>query len=438
MTRLTAALLLAALGCTSPSTTGGDGYALVLGHPWPGATATVSGPGLADVASSAVLLLDEVTLPLERSGATTMQAVVPEEVHGFPVATLRIDDEEHALGTVRIAGFVGSRRYTAGAAAFTSEAYPVPWLGEPVVVGGVGFGLGTVNLATGAVGYLAGVLREETQRGPGVTSQPGVLVLNGGEGYRRWTIGPAGPALVAEHPELQGPSRDLVRLGPDAWLRGTETEIQVIERVFGSGTWVTNGIPSTPTAGNYLSPSGLHGMLGAVIRDGAGEWEGVPVFDAPSGHLAYTIPIKTVPRVGFSATGDRIILASFPASEPLNATAGGPRLSVVDAASGFIILDTVLGGWAFDVVHDPVHDWLLVGIGLSTGGVFRPALAVLDPATLAPIAVLTSPAEAPSCPTTCARGVLAPSSTGRVHVYHPAARHGVGNDPASWEFLLPD
>jgi hypothetical protein len=379
--------------------------------------------------------LDDVPLAVHRVDDTTVAATLPATSgpHTLIVRGLRI---EPLVVPITVYGYAG-----------VWDAYPDliadvlvwPRTGHASVLGVSPLGLTFIDLDTHATTVFDSVFDPSAcwtgLRGPGVTYRDSVFVVLpvGSSSVESWHIGPT-PALVRTHPE-HGIPRQLMQLGDDTWLRGGAHLVSILTRSDSTQPYLWTSYRAEETEGVHLSPRKDRATIRVDKVPG-----GIPVFDVPSGALAYRVEqLEVAAGVDFSADGEYLVIVG--GTTWFESPTG--RVVLLRASDGHVLQDTTLDLHVFAVAIDPIRPWLYVGATdpdssqLAPGDRlpgFRPILVVLERSTFRVIATLRGTADAPwSCHYRCYKGVIALSSD-------PVAYVVWGFDPpatTAWQFTLP-
>lgn len=394
---------------------------------WSGAEVPIVSRGFGGTWLLPSVWLDDVALAVRRLDDTTVAATLPV-ASGPHSLTVRGLYTEPTTVPVTVYGYAGA-----------DDTYPDiiadvlvwPRTGHASVLGVSQLGLTLIDLDAKTVTVFDSLFDParcwDWLRGPGVTLFDSVfVVLPVGEGGSLWHLGPD-PFLVRS--EGVPVSRQVLQLGPDTWLLSHHHSVEVISRADSGSPYQTQvTFSAEETEGVHLSPRKDR----ATIRvDRA--WGGVPVFDVPSGAVAYRISEQEVAAgIDFSADGE--LLAIVGGTTWFESPTG--RVLLLRASDGEILQDTTLDLQVFAVAIDPDRPWLYVGAAEPDGsplGGAHPVVLVLDRSTFRVIATLRVPENAPSCWSGCYKGVIAVSEA-------PAVYAVWGYDPPAtiaWKFTLP-
>lgn len=203
---------------------------------------------------------------------------------------------------------------------------------------------------------------------PGLAADPNILVVATASDsacgpLEAWTIRPQ-PSVVDSGPAFGYPNpyyQSALYVGPGKWLLSRMDSIILATRD-ANGGYAHTVFPLFEATRFKVSPRGDR----ALPVGGRGS---VPVFDLPSGEVAYTIEGKAILAAAFSEGGDTLFVAD---------DTGG--LQVRDATTGnqlgTVLVPASFGIW--DIVVDEGRPWLyaLVSYGYS------PSVFVVDRRTL--------------------------------------------------------
>jgi hypothetical protein len=392
---------------------------------WSGAEVPIVSQGFRTTWLLPSAWLDDAALAVRRVDDTTVAATMPV-ASGSHTLTVRGLYTEPLTVPVTVYGYAGA-----------DDTYPDiiadvlvwPRTGHASVLGVSQLGLTLIDLDAKTVTVFDSIFDPtrcwDVLRGPGVTLRDSVfLVLPVGAGVESWQLG-ATAVPLASHPGINV-TRQVMQLGPDTWLLSHHHFVEVVSRAdSGSPYQAQVTFQAEETEGVHMSPRKDR----ATIRvDRA--WGGIPVFDVPSGAVAYRMTTQEVAAgIDFSADGE--LLAVVGGTTWFESPTG--RVLLLRASDGEILQDTTLDLQVFAVAIDPVRPWLYVGATESDGGRARPVVLVLERSTFRVIATLRVPENAPLCSYGCYKGVIALSDA-------PVAYVVWGFDPPAtiaWKFTLP-
>lgn len=396
----------AALSCHSPEEpVPPSAPVMAVAEAWAGSTVMIHGGALSEGGDSAVVQLSSgVTLPLARVNDTTMSFAVPPTLGGQVLAHLKLNSDSVYLGPLLVNGYVSTQTYAPN---IVYDAYPLKTASHATVIGGTTVCAGTC----GQIGFTVfdldvrtfttydSILDYSILHGPGPTYLDSTFVLAGRDGaLRTWRLA-ADHSVAESAPALNVGCCGVwqaMRLGPNAWL---------LTGKLGVSTPLSNIMISEPQ-GVYLSPRKDRATI-AVNYAAAG----TPVFDA-SGQLVYTVSQVRNPKgIDFSADGGSLAIAGGSFFDPGQAS----RLLLVNATTGVVLRDTLLGRPAFAVSFDPVRPLLYVGV-TGVGGF--PTVLVLNASTLEVAGNLAVPTSGMPCALQdCSHGVIALSATNSLYVF---------------------
>lgn len=397
---------------------------------WAGAEVPIVSQGFRATWLLPSVWLDDVALAVRRVDDTTVAATLPV-ASGPHALSVRGVYTEPTTVPVTVYGYAGA-----------DDSYPDiiadvlvwPRTGHASVLGVSQLGLTLIDLDTKAVTVFDSIFDParcwDVLRGPGVTYRDSVfLVLPVGGGIESWRLGPT-PVPLASHPGINV-TRQVMQLGPDTWLLGHHHFVEVVSRADSASPYQSQVVfQAEETEGVHLSPRKDRATI-QIDR----AWGGIPVFDVPSGAIAYRVASQEVAAgVDFSADGE--LLAIVGGTTWFESPTG--RVLLVRAADGTVLQDTILDRQVFAVAIDPVRPWLYVGATEPDSSAaplagHRPIVVVLDRTTFAVIATLRVAPDAPTCDTGCYKGVIALSDDPVLYVawgWQPP--HTI-----AWRFTIP-
>jgi len=273
--------LLALAACGSPAEPSlASGVAIAPTHAWAGSIVRVTAAAFRNGADGAVLQIGTETLPLSRIDNTTLAATLPSTMSGTFTPRLEAQGQVITLSPVTIGGYVE---------AFTLQpvlAWDVvvwPRDGGANVMGPSPEGLTLLRLDTRTVTSFDSIIDTDLLRGPGATNQDSIFLLRprNSATLESWRILPT-PERVAVHD--MGSSGQSMRLGPNAWFGSSAHSYSTTIRAESSQPYVRTQVQAEETEGVLMSRR--HDR--ATIQVDAA-FDGVPVFDVPSGQVAYLI-----------------------------------------------------------------------------------------------------------------------------------------------------
>ena len=399
-----AVLGLTACGTPSdPSPPGPATYRITPSALWAGGTVTIESSAFRDLGDGAELDLGLTSIALVRVDDTTMTATLPGDAGGIYDPVVVMEDSLALLEQVEVWGFAATRRYGPESVWLPWDTYVWP-RGEPQVIAGTNNGeLAIIDLDTEEIRTIPGVFYPTIGlRGPGATPDDNVLLLKPqGQPLQSWQFG-AVPQKLGEHPEIGG-NRQVLRLGLHSWLVTWNNRVEVWLRPDSSAAYtVAANYPLNEPQGVHLSPRKDRATL-RVNAASVGATPGVPVFDAPSGDLAYYAPVQSAQGVDWSADGGLLAMAGR--EQPGNPYSRG-RIVIMDATSGTVVASVTSELPVFAVAFDDLRPYLYVGVTSLSGHL---AVEVYRRTDLTRLALLEVPDSDAGCGTgdICEGGVLA-------------------------------
>jgi hypothetical protein len=394
---------------------------------WSGAEVPIVSRGFGATWLLPSVWLDDVALAVRRLDDTTVAATLPV-ASGSHTLTVRSLYTEPTTAPITVYGYAGA---DAAYPDIIADVLVWPRTGHASVLGVSQLGLTLIDLDAKTVTVFDSIFDParcwDVLRGPGVTLHDSVfVVLPVGGGASLWHLG--AEASSARRLDFDV-FRQVMQLGPDTWLRSGHHSIAVISRADSSSPYQSPvTFSAEETEGVHLSP---RKDRATIQIDKA--WGGVPVFDVPSGAVAYRITTQEVAAgIDFSTDGE--LLAVVGGTTWFESPTG--RVLLLRASDGEILQDTTLDLQVFTVAIDPVRPWIYVGAAEPDGSLLggaHPVVLVLDRRTFAVIATLHVPPDAPTCDTGCYKGVIALSDDPVLYVawgWQPP--HTI-----AWRFTLP-
>lgn len=431
MPRLRRSLLaiaaLAGAACSDASVGGGlDAPITPIGaRIWAGSTLQLRSQSFRDHGDGATFVAGATSIPLVRVNDTTMSVTLPTTMGGSVSAHIDFAGTAVALPALQIAGFASIAQPPG--ADIVWDVYATTRNGHAAAVGTTGVGLVFVDLETATTSAPVAGSNYSWLRGPGATYQDGVYLLRAAnDPVASWDFTGATPTKVATHP-VASSTRQAMRLGPNAWFVSTSNQFQTLVRTNDIDPYITTTTVATETEGVYMSPRHDRATI-AVDR----VLSGVPVYDVPSGNLAYTLTeLKSVQGVAFAPDGAQFALAGGSVDKPEDPG----RVLLVDAASGSVQRTVTLDRSVFGVAIDPARSVVYVGVNQAVAGPVeaRPSIVVLDKATFAVVGEMAVPSTAMGCQFgSCYKGVMSLGSDGALYMFWSF------NGPARvYKFALP-
>ncbi len=335
-------LTLATVACDEPLSLETFEARAVATEGWSGNDIAITSRGFVATQLLPSAWLDDLPLAVHRTDDTTVAVTLPA-TSGQRTLTVRGVHIEPLIVPLTVYGYAGF-----------DDTYPDiigdvlvwPRTGHASVLGVSRSGLASIDLDTRVVTAFDSVFDPARcwggLRGPGVTYRDSVFVVLpvGSPSVESWRLGPT-PVRLDAHPE-HGIPRQLMQLGDDTWLRGGAHTLSIRSRTDSTQPYQEIDYAAEETEGVHLSPRKDR----ATIRvDYA--WDGLPVFDAPSGNLAYRVDkLIVVNGVDFSAdgellaavggatwvesqnTGRVVLLEARPSRLPVDSAAPSRRVSV--------------------------------------------------------------------------------------------------------------
>jgi hypothetical protein len=204
-----------------------------------------------------------------------------------------------------------------------------------------------------------------------------------------------------------------MRLGLHSWLSTTNNSVRILRRADSTESYTEVATyPVNEVQGVHLSPRKDRATVRAnAVVSGPDPF--IPVFEAPSGDLAFYAPIQSSQGVAWTADGS--LLAMVGRLQPTNPEGGG-RILVLDATTGSLVASTTTAREVFAVAFDDRNPYLYVGVTGATG---RPAVQVYQRPGLGLLAELHVPESDPDCGIgpSCHGGVIA-LDDGHVYVFY--------------------
>ncbi|MGH7582238.1 MAG: YncE family protein [Gemmatimonadales bacterium] len=418
----TFALAIAALaGCSSDAgTQPGHTITSVVMDPspgWAGSSLSVHSPTFTASDTGMMLHLGDAMVPPTRVNDTTLSARIPTTSMGGTVtASLDIDGQSFPLGTLTIYGYTGSHTFPEG---IVDDAYAWPRDGRAMIMGGAfQKGLAFFDLDANTETDFSAV-PAENMHGPGPTYQDSVFVVQAAsDSFETWRVLPT-PTLVATYPGI-GAAWGAAQLGPTQWLQAGKNSIGTPAACVGVDQ----------PEGFYMSPRHDRAVVTVLALGGSGgvacytptQPDGTPVFDAPTGAVAYTLPqIQHPEGVDFSADGNLLLLVGSP-----GAYRGPGRALLLQSATGDVLADTAFDREAFAAALDPIRPLAYVAVN-STG---HPTVLVLDRDTFTLLGEMQVPGDIARASDCCFSAVFAENNTDGLYLYW-------GQLGTAWHFTLP-
>jgi hypothetical protein len=391
-------LLAAAFACSEPIEAPPDArFRIEPAAQWSGGWVQVHSPALATAATAVVTVVgDTVSLETSRVADTTLAVRLPD-VSGSVQLRLQLDRWPFQLDPIEVYGYTDAREIPA---VMDGDLLVWPRNGYANVLAGTPDGVALLQANTGQVrtfpgtgqyGFLYGV------RGPGVTYQDGVFALLPvyGSPVELWRLLPSATRVSADSGVTA--YRQAMRLNSGTWLVTSHHYMDLVTWSDSLGRYERSwSIQAEETEGVLMSPR--HDRA-TVLVDWAMGGDGVPVFDASAGTVAYRVPgMERVAGADFSADGEWLALAG---GGHIGGVAATNRLILLRAATGDVVWDTVLDRRPFGVTLDAFAPLMYVGLSdldVSPGdGLQHPVVLVFARETGRLLAELRPPAAAPGC-----------------------------------------
>ena len=369
--------------------------------PWAGSTIRLQSSAFVRDGDRAELWLGSTPLPLTRLDDTTLTAPLPDSAGGAYELRLVLDGEVVLLDPLTVIGYTGSYEIPPS---LEWDVAVWPRNGHATIIGTSAQGLTLIDLDTRAVTSYPALADVSGMRGPGMTYTGSDLILypDGATTLQAWWLS-GGPRLVRAFPDLTAQPRQAMQLGPDAWFFSSHHTFWTSVRTDSTQPYQTVIVQAEETEGVHMSPRGDRSTIQVDYSA-----SGIPVFDSPSGQTAYWLTqLRTSEGVDFSPGGELLAVAGGD-----RGVLSPARLLLVDATSGTVLRDTLLGEPVFALAFDPVRPLLYVGLSRadSASGPHHPGIAVLDVDTFEPLGLLAPPRSVPSCEWGCYKGVIAISA----------------------------
>ena len=418
-------LLACVLSCSDSSSTTVPPAATVTVSPttlWGGGTLLVRSAAFKPGGTGATIQAGGMSLVLTRVDDSTMTTRLPNTLSGTITPTAVVSGVTVDLAALMVYGYAETVSYEP---LFDEDVYVWPRDGHARIMGGYFYastggpvpdpGLGFIDLDTRAVTSFPGILNTNILRGPGATYQDSIFILksSGNGPVEVWRLLPT-PTLLESHPEVTS-GRQALRFGPNAWFTSSNHSFSYPGFQFA-------GNAAEETEGVFMSPR--HDR--ATITVDHVFVPGVPVFNVPSGTLAYSISqLASAQGVDFSPDGELLAMAGGITGWP----EGAGRILLLNATTGAVIHDTTVDRRVFAVAIDPVRPLLYVGLIAADD---RPVVLVLDRNSFKTLGEMAVPATAPSCFLGCYKGVIALSNAPALYVFW-----GFNGASRAYRFTMP-
>jgi hypothetical protein len=376
-----------------------------------GSTVMIHGAEFRTRGTGAVLGIGDTLTSLARVDDTTMSVHLPATLGGVVTPVLKLDGYQFPLASITVFGFAAMHSFEES----THEATVWPRTGRAVVMGfsDETSGLSFFDLDATTVTTFPQV--HYYLHGPGATYQDSVFLFqSGGDSIESWRVLPV-PERIATYVGIgNGIDWEAMQLSPNQWLTADKYDIAT----------PTGLVQTFEPQGALMSPRRDRSTLRALGASGPGFGDrlpGIPVFDVPSGRVAYTVPLKVAIDADFSPDGE--LLAMVGGAFYINDM---KRVMLFRASTGEVLGDTTLDRTVYSVAIDPSRPLLYVGT--ITGN--RPTIVVLDRSTFRSVGEMEAPAytSAVAYP-----GVIALNSQNGLYFFW----YGNGDPSPAWRFSLP-
>lgn len=381
-----------------------------------GSTVMIHGAEFRTRGTGAVLTLGDTLASLTRVDDTTMSTRVPATLGGVVTPVLKLDGYQVPLPALTVYGYVELKKFDQSIA---YDMYVWPRTGRAVVMGFTGFtdGLSFFDLDAGTVTTYPGFHFGNGIHGPGATYQDSIFAFRADDGtLETWRVLPT-PTKIATYPGVGGCCDwEAAQLGPNKWITATKYTI----------TTPADTVTTLQPQSIEMSPRHDRATIRAYGAAGPGfgtQLAAIPVFDAPSGQVAYLSPLQVSKGVDFSPDGE--LLAMVGGSQAFTDI---KRIVLLRASTGAILGDTTIDRSVYAVSIDPARPLLYVGI--VTGN--RPTVLVLDRNTFHTVGEMQAPAFT-SALTYPDWSVLALNSHNGLYFFW----NGNGDPSPAWRFTLP-
>ena len=382
-------------------------YTLREQQAWAGGTIQIEAMGVTKAHGTLEARVGNLPASIARMTGSTYVLEVPRQSSGSQPVTIVAGPESFDAGILSIAGFDSW-----GSIPIAITSYSMVPLDDPtdaVVVAASSSGLELINLSKGTNTTFP-AYQPARMVAPGQSYRPGIVLAEDDQQIvHALEHDPVADGFVALGPiERGGGVRHLMEIGPHVfmWLGNHQGEIQ---RLPGAAA-VDDPMPPFQVEDAdavVMSPARNR----ATIQPSAIN-EGLPVFTAPEGELAYRIAdVIFLDRVAFSPDGSRLAVVYKP-----NQGIGGRELRVYDALTGTPIGQRPLDDTdlVFGLLFDP-HRPLLY-IASSDWETGRVTVQVRHATDLGLAGRLEAPEGTPGCGfSTCYSAALAASSEPAVY-----------------------
>ena len=397
-------LLVAVATCKSDRITAVDRSVSTAADGWSGGQLVLHSQSFAGADSLPTVTVGAGTLTVQSFGRDSVGVTLPD-TNGSIALEVRLRDGGLTTVTVSVHGFVSVR--DGPALDVNAQMYPWSSGGNPTALGLRDGRLVLVDLSTLAV---SAPLAPDTGLGchanqvgsfPPIPSATvprlvGVLALGdyggGCGGVGRPLAVPISPTAATPDTGPMTGAQVAVHLARGKWLVSIGNPGLLVYTRTDSGTFAQTAANLWQAAGAVVSPRGDR-VAPTFTLNGGGVVEGVPIYDAPSGAVAFRLTDFTFVSgpAAFTSGGDTLYVAGV-GKDP----AYSEEAVAVDATSGSVLARTIRftdGPYIYNiptsaVAVDPVRSFLY-----AAGWHGGPFLDVLDRATLRLVASVRVPAS---------------------------------------------
>lgn len=376
-----AALLAACSDSTDP--VGNLQFSVSPATAWAGAEVSVR--STASFESFPSFSLDGAELTTRRVDDVTWAVTLPSTASGSVALSVRVGGDSATIEPVTVRGFTGTHLFATGI-----QDNLLVWQkdGDATALGSDGLNLLEINATTNSLTIYDSLLdQSHGLKGAGPTTLDGAFVIWPADSAtaQTWSLAPT-PQKVTSIP-TRGYAEAAMGFGNGGYLNGFGNMFTVGGT---SNDYAELGV--SEVEGGVMSPT--HDR--ATIRV---DWEhnGVPVFDAATGAIAYRVAgLQSSEGVAFSGDGQLLAVAG---SDSCVGCADA-RVALIRASDGEIVHDTTFAGEAWGIAFDRSRPLLYVGVSVldsTESTMFRPGVLVLDRVTFAKLGLLTPPTTEPAC-----------------------------------------
>lgn len=416
-------LLVAACGPNEPMFREPEPFQVLDLPAWSGGEVRVTSAAFAWSAALPTVLISDKAAPVTRLDSITVAVRLPI-ASGTLSLRVKAPGVDPLPRDIRLAGL--DTGWVGPALASLPEVWPT---GSPVpsIVAITGGHLVQLDLRFGTVAQLLpeSMVDARCVTVPGLAVDPNILVVASSSdsvcgALEAWAIRPrpsvkdSGPAFGYVFPfQTAGP---VFYLGSGRWLLSRVNQDSIMLATRGAnGSYTYTGLPYRPSTemrfkvsprGDRALPTGMFGSA--------------PVFDLPSGAVAYTIQARAIGGAAFSEGGDTLFVSDDTGVQVRDATTGA-WLDEISVPSYGI----------YDIVVDPGRPWLYVLVDY-----YFPTVVVVDRRTLTIAGVLWNP-HTGEVLVQYARAVLSPAER-RLYVMVPDLDPPAAHSPWILQYsLLP-